>query len=337
MMKLRHLFDNRDLAMMLLENWTYDESSLELLDLFRISANAIYPFKKNGELLLLRFAPSSEKKRGNIDAELDFIDYLHSRGYNALEIEPSKTGDRLIAESTPWGDYYASVFKRVRGTQIADMELGNDLLNTFGKSLGRLHALSHEYLNPKTKRWDFMDVLNWIEQALQNLSKVKPALLEVQLLKKVFSSLPKTPTNYGLIHYDFELDNVFYETDTNTCSVIDFDDSMYNWYVADIERTLESIKENTAEKDYMQKRAVFIAGYRSEFEISDEELKLCPVFRRFADLYGYTRCMRSVQEKWNNEPEWLLGLRSTLAALMNDRSQSFGKEIPDHQGFFPQK
>ena len=35
MMKLRHLFDNRDLAIMLLGNWEYDESSLEILNSYQ--------------------------------------------------------------------------------------------------------------------------------------------------------------------------------------------------------------------------------------------------------------------------------------------------------------
>ena len=327
MMKLRHLFDNRDLTMILLENWEYDESSLGMLNNYRISANAIYQFKKNGKIFFLRFAPMSEKTKENINAELEFINYLHSRNYKALDIVPSKAGDRLVTKSTPWGDYYASTFKQVKGKQIADMNLSSDLINTFGKSLGRLHVLSSEYLNPKIKRWDYVDVLNWVEQALQNLSNVDQALLELQLLKKVFSSLPKTPANYGLIHYDFELDNVFYETNTNTCSVIDFDDSMYHWYVMDIEQSLDSLKENTEVDDFIQKKAAFIRGYRSEFDVSYKELELFPIFRRFADLYGYTRVLRSIQEEWDNEPEWLVGLRLKLTTLMNNRSRNFGEEI----------
>lgn len=45
MLKLKYLFDNRDLAKMILENWDYDESSLKMFDYFRISSNAVYPFQ----------------------------------------------------------------------------------------------------------------------------------------------------------------------------------------------------------------------------------------------------------------------------------------------------
>ncbi len=53
MMKLRHLFHNPDLAHMLVSNWEYDADSLDLFQHFRISANAIYPFRIHGEVCLL--------------------------------------------------------------------------------------------------------------------------------------------------------------------------------------------------------------------------------------------------------------------------------------------
>ena len=44
--------------------------------------------------------------------------------------------------------------------------------------------------------------------------------------------LPVSPAGYGLVHYDFEPDNVFY--DGETCHVIDFDDSMEHFYAIDL-------------------------------------------------------------------------------------------------------
>lgn len=48
MIKLKYLFDNRNLAEMLLGNWDYDKCSLEMFKYYRISSNAIYPFQNNG-------------------------------------------------------------------------------------------------------------------------------------------------------------------------------------------------------------------------------------------------------------------------------------------------
>ena len=133
MMKLRHLFNNPALAEMLLKNWEYDETSLDLFQYFRISANAIYPFKKDGEVRFLRCCPTSEKTKDNILAELEFVNYLRSNQYNALEPIPPKNGNELIQKSTPWGEYYASVFKHVMGKQISETDFSAEIMLDFRK------------------------------------------------------------------------------------------------------------------------------------------------------------------------------------------------------------
>ncbi|MBN1427014.1 MAG: phosphotransferase [Anaerolineae bacterium] len=329
MLKLRYLFDNTDLAEMLLKNWEYDASSLDMFQYYRISANAIYPFRKHEEVCLLRFCPTSEKQKENIIAELDFIGYLRGRHYQALEPVPSKTGEELIEQATPWGAYYASVFKRVSGRQIGESTFDNDIVFAFGASLGHLHSLSSEYINPKTKRWAHTDVLTWIEDTLRTVSAEELAFSELNLLRDYFSTLPKNHTNYGLVHYDFELDNVFYDPETKSCSVIDFDDAMYHWYIMDIDQALNSLETEVdwTEGEFQIKKTTFLEGYRSHFDIDDDLLVTLPTFRRFANLYGYARIARSIQEKWKNEPEWLVELRTVLQNALRDRAMFFGKPI----------
>jgi len=327
MMRLRHLFNNLALAEMLVKNWEYDESSLDLFQHFRISANAIYPFKRNGEICLLRCCPTSEKTRESIVAELEFIGYLHSRHYPALEPLPSKTGDEVVQKSTPWGDYYASVFKRVKGKQISQLNFDDEIITAYGAALGRLHSLSGEYTDPKTRRWTHEDVFHWVEETLRDLPVGRLPLDELRLLRDYFSGLPISPATYGLIHYDFETDNVFYDDATKSCSVIDFDDAMYHWYTMDIVQALDSLKDEVAADEFAHKKAVFIEGYRSEYAIEDDQLAAMPAFRRFANLYGYTRVVRAMQECWENEPEWLVELRAKLTESLAADSECFGKPI----------
>ena len=327
MMKLRHLFDNPALAEMLLKNWEYDGTSLELFQHFRISANAIYPFRKNGEVCYLRCCPTSEKTRENLVAELEFINYLRSRQYNALEPVPSKAGDDLVQRSTPWGEYYASVFKRVKGKQISETDFSDEIMFAYGSSLGQLHQLSSEYAVPKTKRWAFSDVFNWIEETLKSLVLETSPMDELSLLGEYFSRLLINSKNYGLIHYDFELDNVFYDDSKKSCSVIDFDDAMYHWYVMDIVQALHSLKSEIAENEFPHKQAIFLEGYRSRFEIDDNLFAAALVFRRFANLYQYARVARAMHEHWDNEPDWMVELRTRLTKSLVRNSEFFGKAI----------
>lgn len=326
MIKLKYLFDNRDLAEMLLGNWEYDEDSLEMFKYFRISSNAIYPFRNKEKSKLLRFAPVSEKGKDNILAELEFINYLNANQYPALKTVLSKKHEELVTAKTPWGEYYATVFDRVSGVQIEDTDFSDDIMFEYGKSLGRLHKLSSNF-TPTYRRWSYEDVLSWIYDTLIELPNQKPALKEVDLLRNYFSKLSKSPENYGLVHYDFDLDNVFYDEATHTCNVIDFDDSMYNWYVTDIEQTLDSIKKETDPMRYEHVKGCFLSGYRSEYSVTDEMLSLQPIFRRFANLYSYTRVLRSSVEIWENEPEWLVDLRVKLDSFMKDESIYFGSRL----------
>jgi Ser/Thr protein kinase RdoA (MazF antagonist) len=312
MMKLRNLFNNLDLAAMLVKNWDYDPQSLDLFQYFRISANAIYPFKVNGEVCFLRCCPAEEKSKASILAELEFIGYLRGEGYPALEPLPAKTGKALVVKATPWGEYYASVFKRVTGQTVEESSYADEIMRAYGAALGQLHALSTAYRAPKVRRWSHLDVFDWIEQTLTGLGDEPLALDELRLITGAFAELSIHPGNYGLIHYDFELDNVYYDALSPSCSVIDFDDAMYHWYLMDVLNALVSLKIEIPEGEYASKKAIFLDGYRSKFELDENLWAAAPLFIRFANLYGYTRNARALQERWENEPEWMVELRAKL-------------------------
>lgn len=327
MLKLKFLFDNASLAEMLLGNWEYDQESLDLFKYYRISSNAIYPFKTQGKIQLLRFAPKSEKSRENILGELEFISYLSSKKYGVLETVHSKNGVELVEAQTPWGEYYASVFKRVAGVQLNQTDLSETLIFNYGKALGKLHQLSSEYKPNINKRWSYSDVLSWIQALLINFPNEKQALMEARLLQNYFDSIPITNKNFGLIHYDFEMDNVFYEEEFQSFNIIDFDDAMYHWYVMDIEQALESLQDSITPDSFQPKKQCFMEGYLTEYELSDDVTSLLPACKRFANLYAYARILRSAEEKWKNEPEWLVNLRGKLTKAMKNKSSCFGAEI----------
>lgn len=328
MLKLKYLFDNRDLAKMLVKNWDYDSLSLDhMFNYYRISSNAVYPFKYNGKTRLLRFSPVEEKIRNNLISELDFIRYLKLNGYPALRTIASKNNQEIVEESTPWGDYFAVVFERVAGVQLGEIDYTYDICRKHGKCLGELHKLSSEYKPISRSHWSYEDVLQWIEKTLSNFKSEVKAMQEVEVLRLYLSKLPKNHETFGLIHYDFEVDNIFYDKVTDTLSIIDFDDAMYHWYAMDIEQALDSIMNDTSCDNYVLVKDSFIEGYREEFYVSDEMISYMPVFRRFANLYGYIRILLSSSEAWNNEPEWLVNLRGKLIFSMNQRSKLFGTKI----------
>ncbi len=101
MMKLKNLYNNEDLALMCLKKWDYDEDSTELFQYFRISSNAIYPFKQHGNLLFLRFSPEEEKSLTLIQSEVQLIEHLHTSGIRVPTLIPSKNHLKVETLSTP--------------------------------------------------------------------------------------------------------------------------------------------------------------------------------------------------------------------------------------------
>ena len=327
MLRFCYLFENRDLALMLLKNWNYDVDSEELFQYFRISANAIYPARINGEVCYLRFSPVSEKYENNMLAELAFLNYLHKQNYPAIQVVPSKNQEELVKKQTPWGEYYASVFRKVEGKQISQTDLNEKSMFLFGETLGELHALSRQYENPDIKRWSHNDVMNWIESTLLSLKLDSDGIRELEFLRKKLNELPITKENYGLIHFDFEPDNIFYDELRGSCGVIDFDDAMYHWYVMDIVQAIDAIKHETGKDDISELRSVFLNGYRSKYFVDENLLSKEKLFRRFANLYQYARVARVLQERWENEPKWMVNLRIKLERTLDCISALFGEDF----------
>ncbi|MCB2290541.1 phosphotransferase [Clostridium sp. CS001] len=327
MLKLKYLFNNKDLAHMILNNWENDNKDSDLLNYFRISSNAVYWCKNQGNTFFLRFVAAEEKSMEKILAELEFLTYLRNCGYPAVETILSKAGNELEVVNTPWGVYYAVAFKKVSGKQLSEVPLTDDIIFGLGESLGRLHRLSSEYTPLKERRMDWKETMDWIEVVLQGFPEEIAAKEELRILKDYFLKLSATKENFGLIHYDFELDNVFYDESSKAYNPIDFDDSTYHWYAMDIGQSLDSLKEELPKGQIESSVNQFIKGYRGEYNISDDMLTLLPVFKRYANLYGYVRLLQSIEERWDNEPEWMVDLRIRFEGVLNNRKATFANPI----------
>ncbi|MCO7126885.1 phosphotransferase [Sporolactobacillus shoreicorticis] len=292
-----------------------------------MSSNAVYPFYHKKQLSFLRFAPVEEKTQESVQAELDFLEYLRENDYSVAEHIPSKKGLNVVLSETPWGKYVAVAFKGACGNRLDQLECSNDLYYGLGASLGHLHLLSAGYHAKDNRRTDWKQNLNWVETILKKYSAPAQSLKEVTLLRDFFEKLPVTPQNYGLIHYDFELDNVFCDEETHRYTAIDFDDAVYHWFVMDIDQAIDSIKDELPKHDHEPAEIQFLSGYRSIMEIEDSMLEKMPIFRRYANLFSYARCLHCLADTWDYEPEWMVGLRNQIIISMDNKSKTFGENV----------
>ena len=304
MMKLRYLFENYDLARLALSAYPHDEQTLEkYLRHFRISSNAVYPFACQGRRCFLRLAPVAEKSLDMVEAEIAYIQYLRQAGYPAMRPITDGTGRLASLLESPWGTYCVSAFEGVPGRPME--ETLPDGLFEMGRTLGWMHALSREY-HPAKQRPDHRQVLMDVRRMLEENHAPAKMVEKLDELCAALEGMTITRETYGLLHYDFEPDNVFWDAETNCCSVIDFDDSMLGWFALDVEQALEELGADEA--------ALFMQGYRSASPFTEEMEAQRPVMRRFIELRGYARLLHCLNDEIVDPPEWMIKLCQKLNA-----------------------
>ena len=146
-------------------------------------------------------------------------------------------------------------------------------------------------------------------------------LSEFEYSDEIVFGLGKT---LGRLH---KYSSVFYEETSKKYSIIDFGSSMYHWYIMDIEQSLANLKEEYPQNEFERIKTLFINGYKTEYQIFEEEFKLFPIFRRFDDLRQYINLKDVVEETWDNEPEWMSELRKTLNRIIIENGNNLREDL----------
>lgn len=125
-------------------------------------------------------------------------------------------------------------------------------------------------------------------------------------------SLPISNSNYGLIHYDFQLDNLFYEEKYRSFHVIDFDDAVYSWYAHDIVTALDDFLHNDINLKHSPVNS-FLQGYCLIRPLSEEDVQTFPYFQRFMKLYQFSKLLWTLEgSDIVDAPQWLDDLKIKL-------------------------
>lgn len=312
MLKLEYLYENYDLAKFALGNWEYDADTLDdCLKHFRISSNAVYPFLWKGNMRFLRLSPASEKMENNLKGELEFLCYLQRRDYSAVVPVASNSGELIVTLDSIWGKYYASVFQGVKGIAIEDTDYTDHILFAYGKALGQLHTLSMEYF-PENRKWTYRDALSWTRKVLLEYRAPDKMLTELEEVLQALDGLAQTRDSFGLVHYDFEPDNVFWDESNQCCTAIDFEDGMYHFFFVDLEQALDALLENIPADRQFSAKNTFLQGYQSMKTLDSDYAEKLKLMRRFINLYSYARLIRCVADEYFDEPDWMVALREKL-------------------------
>ncbi|MBR4069080.1 MAG: phosphotransferase [Clostridia bacterium] len=324
MLKLKYLIENFELAKHCIGYWEHDEASLaETLPWFRISSNAVYPFRQAQGLCFLRLSPAAEKTLAEVEDETAAALWLREKGFPAMEPVPMRDGRYCALLSTPWGSYTACCFRQVAGQPLESFPASRELIEGYGRTLGQLHRdLADCSVAGLRRSW--RELLASARQQLIDHRAPEAMLACCDTLHSRLNALPPAPERYGLIHYDFEPDNVFFDPCTGQYAVIDFDDMIVGWYALDVIRALDGLEDLSPGGVPMspeEQRDCFLRGYRSRHPFSAADEAALPLMRSLVQLVEYAGLMHVLAENLPAEPEWMAGLRQRLASKMQALEQ----------------
>lgn len=296
------------IAQSLIQHWEHNEGSLMF---WRASSNFVYAFENKQEKYFLRFSYQQESSIEQITDELAFMEYLRSNDYPCVVPVVSVNGKYIETVQHPEGAYFAVVFHAVIGVGL-DESITEVQWEDWGKSLASLHQLSELYDSSSNRQWDWKGILQKINTILQAYPNEKEARQELNTLTLYLQSLPISNRNYGLIHYDFQLDNLFYEDKHRSFNVIDFDDAVYSWYAHDIVTALDDFLDDDMNVDHSPVKS-FLQGYRSIRPLSEEDVRTFPYFQRFMKLYQFSKLLWTLEgSDIVDAPQWLDDLKIKL-------------------------
>lgn len=309
-----------ELAKELIVNWTHENNWVKMK---RASANFICKTRNCGETYIIRFNHKSERNIEYIKSELELLEYLKSKGIKVPKIIPSNNNKYIEQTNTELGTFYTSLIEFIPGNHYEIEELTEQNFLKWGQTLGELHKVFKDIpcsINRKAHEFYFEEFVR------DSTGLSTKEYEEVKYLRDWLGTLDKNHDNYGLIHYDFELDNTIW--DKNGVHIIDFDDSIFSWFVADIAYALcdlfnDGNDYNKNNKSYNQ----FIKGYRDHNNISEKELEEIPNFYRLYNYISYKRLQKSVDlEIGDDNPYWMNNLIKKLTNVM----ESYFKKIKEN-------
>ncbi len=291
----------------ILSRWDHEEGRAQYL---RASANFLFTFQISGKKNFLRFNHSTERSADAVLAETTFLNHLLDKGLSVSAPTPSQSGRLVESVQTPLGIFHATAFEELAGEQLDIEHADPGIFARWGRALGELHQASKGYQTAgrqtiQEKLATALDCLPGSEVA---------ALATAEDLRKQLARLSINQENYGLVHFDYELDNIVWSK--NGVAALDFDDSVYCWFSADIAFALRDLFGDSPGNIDLQSDSVqhFVRGYRTAKCVTQEELNLIPLFLRLHNLLTFAKLHRALGvEEPKDEPEWLKGLRTKLS------------------------
>lgn len=291
-----------------LRKWSPGEDWAKII---RASSNALGIAGFQEDVYIIRFNYQEESDALQWQEEIRFQQALKQAGVPVTDPLPSLQGNWVEQLDTHGGSFIGCCFTQAEGKhlEMEDLTLRHYFL--WGESLGQFHRASAEIKGITRKNQQ-----EWLEELLrESPPRGQEEMKEVRWVEQRLKTLPRDGQTYGLIHYDLELDNLFW--DDHEIQIIDLDDCLYSWFAADMAYALRDLFNQGFRLDLTLPEAVeFLRGYRKEFPLEEFWLNRMEDFYRIHHYFSYKRIERSLDlEEGPDDPQWMDGLRENLKGM----------------------
>lgn len=250
--------------------------SPDLLQLINNQINCVYRFESKGQGFYLRLTHEKIRNEHELLAAIDFQEHLFLHQAPICEPVVSQAGNYLETVHQDDLSYFVHVCREVPG-HIMDFDYQEKKTYLhWGRALALLHKASQSYVTKEHLFLTWEDLWQGIEKYAQHEETEIQELY--QTVGTSFKTFSINSDNFGLTHGDHRPGNVLY--DGEGIHLIDFDEPVYHWYLADIARPFMDLGDKPWEC-WQQLWGWFIEGYRQVRSISEQELT---AINRFAQM-----------------------------------------------------
>lgn len=277
--RIQKQFDARVMPQKALAFWHADPGTLKLVNQ---GINIVYRFESEGEGRYMRLTNASLRSKQQVEAAVDFLQHLYTQGCSVCRPVASKSG-LLIEEVLHQGQHYlATAVQEVPGGDLGLYQTRKEVYQAWGYALGQIHRASQSY---KPRGCD--NFLTWRDldaEVKGHIQNVEPEIQEVyHKVARWLQTLPEDKSNFGLTHADFRPGNAFW--DGKKVSIIDFDEPVYHWFMADVARAMLEFADHSQRGRFFE---WFLLGYREVKTLDGFWADQLDLFIRMKDLDLYT-------------------------------------------------
>jgi Ser/Thr protein kinase RdoA (MazF antagonist) len=283
----------------------------------------IYGFERSSKSYILRLSHSSRRSEALIHGEVDWINYLADGGTSVSRAVLSAEGNLVEPiDDGSSGTFLATAFEKAPGQPPWAVGWTPDLFETYGRLLGKMHALTRRY-KPSQPAWQRP---HWDDAPMQDFHQFLPASEAIVLEKHTalldyLRTLPRDSASYGLIHFDAHEANLFIDPQ-GRITLFDFDDCAYNWFVTDLAIVLFYIVRGKEDEVAFARAFMphFLRGYSRENRLDPGWLREIPHFLKQREIDLYAVVHRSFDVN-NLDHPW-------VARFMHNRQHRIEHDVP---------